>query len=478
MSGKDREPKEAWKPFGAEVKRHLDSKGWKQKDLAEKLGWQQSKVSDIVRGIKTPADQDVPLLEATLEAGGDLVEMYNRCKGEPGAGGFTSDESRQISTTLHPFLIRAEIRMSTLHRTAACLLGGAAIMLLLPLFFPTAPATLLASVLRISSVSTPAAILIGLAMCITFGLPIWGFILIVADLIGFFFTGHRFDVNNEDGNGEEEQTTKNIVFNPRLGLHGMLVPNAELPLAAYTKLTEKRQELLGVLLPEDDDWRERFDARMHEVFHLDPRAPLSNDSRLGYAFRLAVSVPRTLLEEAAKMELSLTKHILLLRIGQLRFFKTLLLVPVTVLTIILATSLIANDHSSNGTPGDPALELVQLIGVFMLWGPLAVGAVGSPNRWIQRMSPGVGTVKQVYDDPRMVRFENGAVFLALVSAVLLLAAAACYMLPRPHGAYTLPLVVIIGLFIILWSITKVLWWKGKLRRTAGAFVRMLKVGAH
>lgn len=363
--------------------------------------------------------------------------------------------------------------MSTLHRTAACLLGGAAVMLLLPLFFPTAPAALLASVLRIRGASEPAAILLASAMGITFGVPIWGFILIVADLIGFFFTGHRFDVS-----GEDDQIVETAVFNPRLALHSMLAPNAELPLAAYTKLIEKRQELLAVLLPEDDDWRARFDDRMHQIFRIDPDVSLSNESRLGYAFRLAVSVPRTLLEEAAKMELSLTKHILLLRIGQLRFFKTLLLVPITVLTAILATSLIANDRTVPGAADNSALELVQLIGVFLAWGPLAVGAVGSPNRWIYRMSPGVGTVNDVYDDPRMVRFENGVVFLATINAVLLTAAAGCYVVTHQHSPYVLPLVGVVIASLLLWIVTRVLWWKGKFRRTPRAFIRMLKVGAH
>jgi transcriptional regulator with XRE-family HTH domain len=459
------------KTFGAEVKRRLDARNMMQKDLAKNLAWAESKVSNISLGKKRPTDQDVPLLDGALGAEGALLELYkNLYKSN---GGFTKEDSQQIARTLQPFLIRAEIRMSTLHRTAACLLGGAAVMLLLPLLFPSAPATLLGSILRIRTASTSAAVFLALAIGIAFALPIWGFILIVADLIGFFFTGHRFDLHSED----DPMLTDEVVFNPRLSLPGMLAPNAEMPLLAYANLTTKRQDLLGVLLPEDPEWRNRFDGRMRQIFHLDPDDELSDESRLGYAFRLAVSVPRTLLEETAKMELSLTKHILLLRIGQLRFFKTLLLVPVTVLTIIFATSMIANDHTS-GSASHPALELVQLIAVFLLWGPLAAGAVGSPNRWIYRMSPGVGKVENVYDDPRMVRFENGAVLLALISGVLLVIAAACYSLPHPHHPYAVPLLVIVGAAIVLWVITKVLWWKGKFRRTPAALVRMLKVGAH
>lgn len=93
VSPSDREPKEAWKSFGAEVKRRLDDQQMKQKHLAEKLGWAESKVSNICRGNKSPADQDVPLLDSALGAGGDLVTVYERSKGEPGAGGFTRDES-------------------------------------------------------------------------------------------------------------------------------------------------------------------------------------------------------------------------------------------------------------------------------------------------------------------------------------------------------------------------------------------------
>lgn len=494
-----KEPKPAWKPFATALRSLLVKRGLQQQQLARRLGWSPSTFSEIVTTRRAPKEEEVEQLTRVLDAGDELIHLYKQISQDPGkSGGFSIEESRQISNALQPFLIRTEIRLSTLHRTAACLLGGAAIMLLLPLFFPAAPATLLGAVLHIGGVSTPAAVLLAVAMAIVFGLPIWGFILIVADLIGFFFTGHRFDLdaidaeptdaNSSDEIDEIRQASGDAVFNPRLALPGLRAPAAEMPLAAYAKLASMRQDLLGVLLPVDADWRARFDDRMHRIFRLGPvEKPLEDTARLGYAFRLAASVPRTLLEETAKAELLLTKHILLLRIGQLRFFKTLLLVPVTVLTVILATSLVADDATVSGT-GSPSRELVELIAVLLLWGPLAVGAVGSPNRWIFRMSPmsAGGTadkhrkpsVRQVYDDPRMVRFENGAVFLAMLSAILLLASAGSFIAAHPHSRYTPFLVVIALAAVVLWVVTKILWWKGYLLRTPAAFVRMLKVGAH
>ncbi|MBE1491665.1 helix-turn-helix domain-containing protein [Plantactinospora soyae] len=470
MSSKESQP--AWQPFGHAVKKLIDQRGMNQKELAEALGWAESKVSNIINARTVPKDQDVAELGLQLGASGDLRAVHERCRRGPEAGGFTEDEARQIAKTLHPFLIRAEIRMSTLHRTAACLLGGAALMLLLPLFFPDAPAGLLATLLRIQEDAPVAAVFLGLAMVIVFGVPMWGFILIISDLIGFFFAGHRFDLGADD-----DSTAKNAVFNPRLGLPGMLAPSAEMPMSAYEKLATKRMDLLGVLLPADDEWRRRFDTRMQQIFRLDDRTPLGDESRLGYAFRLSVSAPRTLLEETAKIELSLAKHILLLRIGLMRFVKTLLLVPLTVIVVVLATSLIGS-ASADGPGGDSSRQLVELIVVFLFWGPMAVAAVGSPNRWIQRMSPGTGKVRQVYDDPRMVRFENGVVFLALISTILLWVAAVAFLVPDLARPYGMSLLVAVVGSLGLWVFTRIVWWRGYLLRTPRAFLTMLKIGAH
>jgi hypothetical protein len=78
---------------------------------------------------------------------------------------------------------------------------------------------------------------------------------------------------------------------------------------------------------------------------------------------------------------------------------------------------------------------------------MAIAAMGAPVRWIFSQAPAskpqeregdengaqvvAPDISDVYDDPRMVRFENGVVFLACVNAVLVILAAVASQLPKP-----------------------------------------------
>src|SRR5207244_4393132 len=132
--------------------------------------------------------------------------------------------------------------------------------------------------------------------------------------------------------------------------------------------------------------------------------------------------------EVSKMELSMVKHVLLVQIVVLRYLKAMLLVLITAITVLVAASLATADRTSS-TGGYAVLD--QLLVVFLLWPPLAAGAVASPIRWIYRLNSGDpaepgqtrAALRNVYKDRRLVRFENAIVFLCIVATGLSAAAA-------------------------------------------------------
>jgi hypothetical protein len=358
------------------------------------------------------------------------------------------------------------MRLSTLHRIAATLLVCTALMLVLPLLFPDGPARLLAAVFIVGREDTIVASLLLAAMVIALFVPLWGFILVIADILGFFFTGHRFTTADDEK-----------VFSPRLGLTGMLVPTDELPRPAFDRISDSQQhEHLRIVIPDSDVWRAKFDKRMIRTFRIpDNRRTLDDKGRLYYALRLAVSDSWSLASESAKMELTLVRHILLIRIALLRFIKALLLVPVTVGSVLVSTSIMTAEsylNASNGS-GDIRSVTFVLCAVFLLWGPIAAAAVSSPAHWIYRQSPGIGKVSDVYKDMRMVRYENGVVFLALVSGVLL---AIALVVSRGIGVDPTAIWITLATAAGAWLIVLTRFFKGNILHTPASFYRMMRVG--
>jgi|KBSSwiStaDraftv2_1062776.scaffolds.fasta_scaffold233530_3 hypothetical protein len=123
---------------------------------------------------------------------------------------------------------------------------------------------------------------------------------------------------------------------------------------------------------------------------------------------------------------------------------------------------------------------------------MAIAAVGAPVRWIFSQAPAskpqeregdengaqvVGPdMSDVYDDPRMVRFENGVVFLACVNAVLVILAAVASQLPKPDTSQMIGLGVVAIVAFTAWVGAMTFGWKGRIRDTPAAFRRMWRVG--
>jgi hypothetical protein len=336
------------------------------------------------------------------------------------------EESR---AAMRSFLQRAEVRLSTVHRVAQALLGGSALVLLLPLFirdgFPRMTTLLVSSYDAGQQWTVIGGIAI--AAVLSVALPVAAIYLLVSDLLGFYFTSNTFGA---PGAGHDKRSRP--VFNPRFIIPGLGFNNDELSPAMEPLLAEGREDewTKALLVPRDLDdsgWRERFDTRVFEIWGtVIPEGLDGDDERLRQTFRLAgLNHDRTLAHDVARTEALLAKHVLTIRVAVLRYTKALLLLIATTVAILAASGLVEQaviEDPSGGRflGGFPYRYSFLVALVYVAWAPFAVRSVTAPLRMIQRHTPGVGDHGDVYRDKRTTQFESATVattFVVLAGAI-------------------------------------------------------------
>lgn len=329
---------------------------------------------------------------------------------------------------MRSFLQRSEVRLSTVHRVAQALLGGSALVLLLPLFirdgFPRMTTLLISSY----DAGQQWVVIIGIAIAavLSVALPVAAIYLLVSDLLGFYFTSNTFGA---PGAGHENHSRP--VFNPRFTIPGLGFNNDELSPAMEPLLAEGRNDewTKALLVPrnlDDAGWRERFDTRVFEIWGtIIPEGLAGDDERLRQTFRLAgLNHDRTLAHDVARTEALLAKHVLTIRVAVLRYTKALLLLISTTVAILAASGLVEQaiiEDPSGGrfVDGFPYRYSFLVALVYVAWAPFAVRSVTAPLRMIQRHTPGVGDHSDVYRDKRTTQFESATVattFIVLAGA--------------------------------------------------------------
>ena len=332
-----------------------------------------------------------------------------------------SDEESRAA--MRAFLQRSEVRLSTLHRVAQALLGGSALILLLPLFlrdtFPKMMTVLISSYDAGQNAFAVAAI--GLAAALVILLPVPAIYLLVGDLLGFYFTSNTFGAH-PDG----PQAPQRVIFNPRFIIPGLGFNNDELSPRTRALLFEGRDDewTRGLLVPhstDDDGWRDRFDTRTYEVWGIVAAEGVEGDTeRVRQAFRLAgLNRDRTLARDVARAEALIARHVLSIRTVVLRYSKALLLLIATTVVTLAASGLVdqaVREDPTNGkfVDGFPYRYMFLVALAYAIWAPLAARSVTSPLRMIQRHTPGVGELSDVYLDKHTTQFESATVFVTLV----------------------------------------------------------------
>jgi hypothetical protein len=335
----------------------------------------------------------------------------------------TDEESR---AAMRAFLQRSEVRLSTIHRVAQALLGGSALVLLLPLFIRDGFPKMMTVIIASYDAQQPwlPIVSIGVAAALVILLPVPAIFLLVGDLLGFYFTSNTFGAH---GTGKHSKHQKDrVVFNPRFIIPGLGFNNDELSPNTRRLLSDGRDDewTRALLIPhgsDDDGWRDRFDTRTYEVWGvLVEEGPAGDTERLRQQFRHAgLNRDRTLARDVARTEALIARHVLQIRTVVLRYSKALLLLIATTVATLAASGLVeqAIREDPNGgkfVNGFPYRYLFLVALVYVIWAPLAARSVTSPLRMIQRHTPGVGEHSDVYLDKKTTQFESATVFVTLV----------------------------------------------------------------
>jgi hypothetical protein len=342
-------------------------------------------------------------------------------KGVDAAPDEVSDEESRAA--MRAFLQRAEVRLSTVHRVGQALLGGSALVLLLPLFirdgFPRMTTLLISSY----DAHQQWVVIVGIAVAsfLSVALPVAAIYLLISDLLGFYFTSNTFGAPGAGPDGR-----RRTVFNPRFIIPGLGLDDDELNATTRPMLNEGRDDewTKALLVPrnlDDNGWRDRFDTRAFEVWGTVIPEGLAGDAeRLRQSFRLAgLNHDRTLAHDVARTEALLAKHVLTIRVAVLRYTKAILLLISTTVAILAASGLVEqamNDDPSGGRfiGGFPYRYSFLVALVYVVWAPFAARSVTAPLRMIQRHTPGVGEYEDVYLDKRTTQFESATVATTLI----------------------------------------------------------------
>lgn len=321
----------------------------------------------------------------------------------------TLDES--AIAAMRVYLQRAEVRLSTMHRIAGVFLNGAGLLVLFPALFRDSVTKLLLPVIEDIRSGAVAHIMGWVAFLVLLGLPIYALILLLRDLAFFYFTAHRpwHSVNNL----------------PRFGLFGLSLPTnpasaGDLRLVAEVRRRQLDPNLSDFLLPGRENVKDRrylqrivrWDSNIIPPTRRDwlktiPDGPQREDAKdLSVAFGLAGAETRSILDEVARMELSLVRHSLYLRRLVLRYLKALLMLIVAAVVVqVVAASYLApgNNRSASDTL---TANLHTTVGVACLvWALATVLVVGRPINWIYGLA-GPGLVpSDAARDPELVHFE-------------------------------------------------------------------------
>ena len=299
------------------------------------------------------------------------------------------------------FVARCEVRLSTFHRIAVGMLSGAGLLVVLPVVARDSITGIVRSLFAgdIGVVEIALIIAIG-AMLAVPAVALW---LLFADLTRFYFYANHI---GSDG-GE--------MFTPRFTLTSLQLPSDELGPTATAELVRTREDprIVELLVPTNDESRKRVDRQLDVYGGL--ASGHDDAARAAGLFELAASRSRPLLEEVAKVEHGMARHVLRLRGLVLRYVKALLALLTTAVAVYVGDAVVAGFDTADGIT---VTQDAWLAGVVLVWAPLVVLAVTSPVRWIEKAMRDEGAPSTaVADDPELTFIERVSLRIAAVAWV-------------------------------------------------------------
>jgi hypothetical protein len=326
---------------------------------------------------------------------------------------------------MRAYLQRTEVRLSTLHRIATAFIGGAGLLLLVPIFLRDAVDAILLILLEavvhqfINGGSDWRTVMIQLLLLYPFllslALPLYGVYLLLKDIVHFYFTLYTPGFPHS-------------LLNPTFALTGVSFSPDESPRVKQAVMRYQYAENnMDFMIPFSHGRRELYFDRLAEATHneimpqtrqserLHAEGLLPDDAdeqtirRFNTAFGIARSLDRTLAEEVALTEMALVRNIMYLRRVMLRYVKTLL---IFIWTTVLAFLMLPFLES-----GRFPVTIVLGIG-YGVWSMGAMHVISLPIQWIYRHLKGDFT-PQI--DTQLTLMEQGVKPFVVASIVTSLA---------------------------------------------------------
>jgi hypothetical protein len=346
-----------------------------------------------------------------------------------------ADYNEDERGAMRAYLQRAEVRLSTMHRIASAFLGGAGLLILFPVFFNEAIASILRALLEsaVGGRASATSALLALPAAMSLFVPLYSLYLLLRDLVHFYFVGHspgypsnlfnpRFVLSGIAFSPDESAAVKREIHLHQYGtdLINFVLPFGEAQASYYDEvITSTRRQILpddraieklirdGVLAPNDN----ASDVR---VLAPDPvRRSRQDIDRFNAAVGLSGTRDRGLAAEVAKAEASLIRHATGLRRLLLRYMKALLMFIVTTLLSFLLLAL-ADSGRANA--------LIVLSAGYVVWAVLTPIVVRLPVAWIYKFGGDPRAESVVQRDSQLVEFERVVTSVAVISGVVALGA--------------------------------------------------------
>ncbi len=304
---------------------------------------------------------------------------------------------------MRAFLQRSEVRLSTMHRVATALLSGAGILVLLPALERDA-VTLVMRAMVAGPISWSRALL-ALAVAVSIALVVVVLWFVLVELTRFYF--HANHVESADGSS----------FTPRFTLTGLRIPIDELSPAGNTGYVEAHTagRNIRLLVPSNPRARTRIDHQIDAYPGLTATQPGAGRTDLDRAealFELAASRRRTLVDEVAKVEYGIARHMLRLQVIVMRYVKALLVVIITAVSIFACSAAIQS--SAQITAADER----WVAGSLLLWAPMVIFVAAQPVHWLESLLRSEGARHTaVRKDHELVRLEDLTSKIATVTWV-------------------------------------------------------------
>ncbi len=330
---------------------------------------------------------------------------------------------------MRAYLQRCEVRLSTLHRIATAFISGAGLLLLIPVFFKDAIASIITVLLEQAGNQFPqlgtsglllTALLylaLGYPLLLSLAIPLYGVYLLLKDMVHFYFTIYT------PGFSEN-------LLNPTFALTGILFSVDESQYAKHEVMRHEYQATRqGFMIPFSQERSERYfeDVIVKTSGHIVPESrqleklktlgvlPEKYDehsiNQFNAALGIARSLDRTLAGEVAVMEMALVRHVLYLRRLMLRYVKTLLMFIWTTLIAFMLLPFLRDSHV-------PPLLMMAL--GYLAWSIAVRRIINLPIYWIYRHRH--GELNPDHIDPQVTHMQHVIERFAVMSVIFSLVA--------------------------------------------------------